>query len=79
MEKIAEKLLLGLILGGLIVATFLVTFAPHLPFTLQRRLAFLPLNISQAARMDAEASREWRLEMRGAIAVTNADTKRLSR
>ena len=51
------------ILAGLIGATLLVPFADKLPFTFQRALAFLPLKIERAARMDAEGSSDWRLEI----------------
>jgi O-antigen ligase len=45
------------ILGG----ALLVPLASHLPYTFQRALAFLPLDINPEARMDAEASTDWRL------------------
>jgi hypothetical protein len=51
------------IFAGLIAVTLLIPFAGSLPYTFQRSLAFLPLNISPAARMDAEASSEWRLDI----------------
>lgn len=51
--------LMGAVLGG----TLIVSFASHLPFTFQRSLAFLPLDISSDARLDAQASTEWRLDM----------------
>jgi len=49
--------------AGLLGGALLIPLAPHLPFTFQRSLAFLPLNVSTEARMDAEASTEWRLEI----------------
>ena len=51
------------VFAGLIGILVLIPFASRLPFTFQRSLAFLPLNISQAARQDAEGSKEWRLEI----------------
>ena len=55
------------ILVGILGAALLVPMARHLPYTFQRALAFLPLDISTEARMDAEGSTEWRLEMWSAL------------
>lgn len=52
-------LLLGMALGGALLAGF----ADKLPFTVQRSLSFLPLEIDPMARESAEGSTEWRLEM----------------
>jgi len=57
------KLFPAFILAGLIAATLLIPFASKLPFTFQRSLAFLPLSLSHEARADADASRDWRLEI----------------
>ncbi len=57
------KLLLVAILSGIVTITAIIPLAPHLPFTFQRALAFLPLNISQEARTSAEDSTNWRMEM----------------
>ncbi|MGN6556321.1 MAG: O-antigen ligase family protein, partial [Verrucomicrobiota bacterium] len=57
------KLLPVFALLGLVGAVAVVPLAPHLPFTLQRALAFLPLDISPAARFDAEDSSKWRIDM----------------
>jgi hypothetical protein len=51
------------IFAGLIGITLLIPFANRLPYTFQRSLAFLPLNIDPVARMDAEGSSDWRLEI----------------
>jgi hypothetical protein len=51
------------IFGGLISVTLLIPFVNKLPFTFQRALAFLPLKIDPVARMDAEGSQEWRIEI----------------
>jgi len=51
------------IIGGLIAATLLIPFASKLPFTIQRSLAFLPLKLDRVARQDADASRDWRLNV----------------
>ncbi|MEI9863125.1 MAG: O-antigen ligase family protein [Limisphaerales bacterium] len=51
------------IFAGLIAVTLLIPFSEKLPFNFQRSLSFLPIKISTAARMDADASKEWRLEL----------------
>jgi hypothetical protein len=48
---------------GLIAVALLIPFANKLPYTFQRSLAFLPLKIIPSARLDAEASEDWRLEI----------------
>jgi hypothetical protein len=48
---------------GVLVATLLVPFANKLPYTFQRALSFLPLNLDPAAKMDADGSKEWRERM----------------
>jgi hypothetical protein len=55
--------LLVVLMAAVVGGSLLVPLAPHLPFTFQRTIAFLPLDISADARLDAEASTEWRLEM----------------
>ncbi|HYG23662.1 MAG TPA: O-antigen ligase family protein [Verrucomicrobiae bacterium] len=46
-----------------LVGTLLIPFASKLPYTFQRSLAFLPLEIDVKARVDADHSSKWRLEM----------------
>ncbi|MGO9586210.1 MAG: O-antigen ligase family protein [Limisphaerales bacterium] len=48
---------------GAIALVALVPLAHRLPFTFQRTLAFLPLNLSREAKGEAEGSSEWRYEM----------------
>ena len=68
LEKLHYTPLLPIaILLGFLGAALLVPMASHLPFTFQRALAFLPLDISSEARMDAEDSSNWRLEMWSAL------------
>jgi len=55
--------MLVVVMGGIMGAALLVPLAPRLPYTFQRALAFLPLDISTQARMDAEGSTQWRLDM----------------
>ena len=50
---------LTMVLGGAV----LVPLAPHLPYTFQRTLAFLPLNVNPVARVDAQNSADWRYQM----------------
>jgi hypothetical protein len=52
-----------LILLGIMGSVALVPLASHLPYTFQRTLAFLPLNIDPGARADAEGSTQWRLDI----------------
>jgi hypothetical protein len=57
------RALLVFVMAGMLVAVTIVPLAPHLPFTFQRSLAFLPLNISAEARANAEESSQWRINM----------------
>lgn len=68
LEKMHKTgVMLAVVLAGLMGAALLVPLAPHLPYTFQRALAFLPLNISPQARIDAEGSTQWRLDMWSAL------------
>ena len=51
------------VLVGIMGAVLIVPLASHLPYTFQRALAFLPLDIDPEARLDAEGSTQWRLDM----------------
>lgn len=57
------RALLVCMMAGMLVAVAIIPLAPHLPFTFQRSLAFLPLNLSEEARMSAEDSSNWRYDM----------------
>jgi hypothetical protein len=61
------KMFPGMVLAAVLAAAILVPVAPKLPYTFQRALAFLPLQIDPLARQDAEGSSEWRLKMWTAI------------
>ena len=64
MERLHRTgVLLAVLLAGTLGAALLVPLASHLPYTIQRSLAFLPLDISTEAQMDADVSTEWRLEI----------------
>ena len=53
------------LLGGLALLGFvvLIPIVPKLPFSMQRSLSFLPLDVDPAVRVDANASLEWRLRI----------------
>jgi hypothetical protein len=57
------RLLPVVLLGAVLMTALLVPFARQLPFTFQRSLAFLPLNLDPQVRLDAEGSTEWRLQI----------------
>jgi hypothetical protein len=57
--RLMPVVLLAAVLGGLA----LIPLASHLPYTFQRALAFLPVKIDPAARLDAQNSEAWRFEM----------------
>lgn len=64
MERLhRSKVMPVFIFAGVIAVTLIIPFAGKLPFTFQRSLAFLPLELSPAARMDADDSSEWRLQI----------------
>jgi hypothetical protein len=52
---------------GVALVIAIVPLADKLPYTFQRSLAFLPVKVSPAARMDADASEDWRVEMWKAV------------
>jgi hypothetical protein len=58
------RLLLPVILIFLVCSGLTVLFAVRLPFSVQRSLTIVPfIRLDPVARMDAESSSEWRLEM----------------
>ena len=64
LERIYQTRLMPVfIFAGLIAVILLIPFSEKLPFNFQRALSFLPIKISTAAQMDAEGSKEWRLEL----------------
>ena len=60
-------LLLPIVLFGIMASVAMVPLAPRLPHTFQRALAFLPLNIDPAVRIEAEGTIQWRLDMWAAL------------
>jgi hypothetical protein len=57
------RALLVVLLAGILGAVLVVPLAPHLPFTAQRMLSVLPVEISPEARNSAEDSTQWRIDM----------------
>jgi len=55
--------MLVVLMAGLLGGAVLVPLASHLPYTFQRALTFLPLDLSNEARMDAEDSSQWRINI----------------
>lgn len=63
-EKIYQTWLVApAILGSLLLALIIVPTAHHLPFTMQRAMAFLPLDLDRDALAAAESSTDWRINM----------------
>jgi O-antigen ligase len=46
-----------------VLATVMIYTTPKLPYSVQRALSFLPIEVDYAAMADAQHSTEWRLEM----------------
>lgn len=57
------RMLPAMILVALLGGTLMVGFANRLPFMVQRSIAFLPVNIDPLAKMSAETTTQWRLQM----------------
>ena len=58
-----SRLVPVLIVVGVMTAVLIIPFSNKLPYSIQRSLSFLPLNIDPIVRMDAETSAEWRLNI----------------
>jgi len=54
-------------LVGILLALVCIPLADKLPYTFQRALAFLPLNIDPMIKLDAEASTDWRFRIFQAV------------
>jgi hypothetical protein len=61
------KLLAIFLSAGLLGALVLIPLAPHLPVGIQRTVSFLPYHVSTEARLDAQATLQWRLDMWSAL------------
>lgn len=57
------RALLIFVMAGMLGIALIIPFTSHLPFTFQRTLAFLPLNLSTEAKEAARDSSEWRVKM----------------
>lgn len=62
LERLRGLLLMGA-LGAMLALGIMATFASSLPLNYQRAFSFLPFNWSLEAKMNAEASKEWRYAM----------------
>lgn len=63
-EGLHRTRFLPLFIGGIIfVAVIFLPFVSKLPFSVQRALSVLPIKVDPVARMDAQHSSEWRLQM----------------
>jgi hypothetical protein len=64
LEKLHRtKLFWVFLFAGTLMSVALVPLASHLPFTFQRSLAFLPLKLDPVARLSAQETLNWRIEM----------------
>ncbi|HLX96614.1 MAG TPA: hypothetical protein VKU37_12790 [Verrucomicrobiae bacterium] len=61
------KLMAIIMSGSILVALALIPLAEHLPVGFQRTLSFLPYKVSTQAKLDAQASLDWRLDMWNAL------------
>lgn len=57
------RIVVPVVIGGLLISILTVAMLPKMPFTVQRALAFLPVEIDPVAKMSASISTEWRVEM----------------
>lgn len=57
--RMLPAIVLTVVLGG----ALMTAFATSLPLSVQRSLAFLPINIDPVAKIDAQGSSEWRIRM----------------
>jgi hypothetical protein len=57
------KMMAILLSFGIVGALALIPIASHLPYTFQRAMSFLPYKVSSEARLAAQATWEWRVQM----------------
>jgi O-antigen ligase len=57
------RTLLAVLVLGAIVAGLAVSFVDRMPWSVQRALSFLPINVDPIIKQSAEGSTEWRLDM----------------
>jgi hypothetical protein len=58
-----SRLMPAAVIGVILLAGLVVCFSDQFPLPVQRCLAIFPVKISPIARMSAEASSDWRIEM----------------
>jgi len=57
----------AMLLSVVLVSAVSLPFVKQFPMSIQRTLSFLPIEVDPIARMDAESSTDWRLEMWKAV------------
>jgi hypothetical protein len=68
LEGLHRTKLLGFFLSiGILGALALIPLSDHLPYTFQRAISFLPYKVSTAAKLDAQATLTWRIDMWSAL------------
>jgi hypothetical protein len=60
---VRSRLMPVVVLGMIFCGGLTVAFSDHLPLTLQRSIAFLPLKLDPVAKESAEASSNWRIQI----------------
>jgi hypothetical protein len=60
---VRSRYTLPVAMTGLLVFLAAMPFAEKMPMAIQRSLSILPIKVSPAARLEAERSSEWRIEM----------------
>jgi len=64
LERLYRTKLMAILLSfGIVGALALIPLASHLPYTFQRAMSFLPYKVSARARLDAESTWAWRVQM----------------
>jgi hypothetical protein len=58
-----SRLMPLVVIGVVVIASLIICFSDQFPLPVQRCLAILPVKISPVARLSAEASSIWRIEM----------------
>jgi len=61
------KLMAVFLAAGILGALALIPLADHIPYTFQRTISFLPYKVSTAAKLDAQSTWDWRVNMWQAI------------
>lgn len=64
---------LVLLVGVAIGLLGLILFARHLPFSIQRTISFLPIEVDPLARQTADISTQWRVDMWKAVSAQIPD------